>query len=74
MEAQLKLPDRLFVREERDPEFPCEVFTTKYTPHGERDCETDGHYRCWECTRRHPDLVFEQTYGLFVAPPEREKE
>lgn len=61
----MSLPDIKFVREQRDPDFDCEAFTTKSLALGERaECETDGHYRCWECKRRDPKIVFDSINGL----------
>lgn len=70
----MKLPDKLFVREERDPDFPCEAFTTKWVPMGERDCETDGHYRCWECTHKDPEIVFDKAGNGLVRVSEEAEE
>lgn len=61
----MPLPEKKFVREQRDPDFDCEAFTTKRLPLGDSaDCETDGHYRCWECKRRDPEIVFDAINGL----------
>lgn len=51
------LPDRLYVREQRDvDDMDCHWFTTKLLPLGDSaDCQTDGHYLCRECVRRDPD-------------------
>lgn len=51
------------MREQRDVgSLDCEAFTTK--PTGERaDCDTDGHYRCMECTRRNPVGYYEPVHG-----------
>ena len=58
------LPERLFAKEERDPDFPCDAFTIKVLPLGEQDdCDTDGHYRCMECKRRNPAGYWEPRYG-----------
>jgi hypothetical protein len=59
------LPDRLYVREQRDQDFDCLDFTTRPLLFGERaECDTDGHYRCRECRRRNPnnyiDAEFEE--------------
>jgi hypothetical protein len=62
----VNLPEQLFVREQRDPDLEndCQAFTTRPVPHGEADCETDGHYRCWECSRKDPSIQFDGVFGL----------
>ncbi len=61
----MPLPERVYATEERDVDFPCGSFTTRLLPLGELpDCETDGHYRCWECKRKDPAIIFDETDGI----------
>ena len=73
----MELPERLFIREVRDEEFDCEAFTTKPLKLGERaDCETDGHYRCQECSRRDSENFIDAngaTVPLMIAAPGQRK-
>jgi hypothetical protein len=68
----MNLPGKLFVREQRDiGDCDCPAFTTKPLPAGERnDCDTDGHYRCKECTRRDPENPIETGQFFWASTTE----